>query len=1288
MALLAMGSFNVFAAQPAELQPVLAKLAAAKAGETVNLPAGTFQIDQITLPSGVILTGAGYDKTILLTKDTYGLMISGATGTRVADLSVRGAKGAGIQVEKSSDITLSRVGIEQSLTGLMVLNSTKVRAENLILAENRTGAVFNGNSDSSFVNSTFEDNTAVSLSIGVNKNSAIFNNLFLNSSLGVFVAPENDSLLLDYNIYQVSKVGKSADTPPDSVYVWRDQTGYDVHSMQQAIEFSPGGEYIYKPSNVMAWSPDRVITSGWGTATLGAFAAPKLDIDGKPYTTYGPCIGAWDVALTATRPADGKLTVTGDEGTTSAGIYTKDGRLLTWLFNLLPLKKGTYSFWVPSRDLYGQPIVAGDYEIRTAQANLRFVPVGNGIAGNTGPGPTMDKLAQIANAQAIYDENGQVLIGLGWSEGGINLRSMAPDFKNQNWSLPGTSEHYGIAADGQGSVYSLRIADPNFVLLKIDQKSGHTQEILPGTYNHLVPLSLFSKLTGGIAILGDNLYLADTGGNKLFLTPLAKLDFAKSIDLPSPSSPCADTKRGWVWLLSGENIVAVDAAGTKKLEIPSPVAHANSLAVRGDILALLTEETGNVQLFDLTADPTKPVAKGQIAADAKAPAKIASGGPDKVKGQMSRLALNDGGDILVRFPNGLKIFGSDGAMKSDLLGGWYINIRLGALQPDGTITVYDSTQGDRRVVLDLKNKTWKLNGSFGNEGTIISTFERDGKSYLLLGGNTEPPAPGVHGESVFAIVRADGDKLVPLFAWTAATSNGAISTTQDFSKPFYGAFDPARWTPLLHADGTPIIGTSSPVFNTKGDVVFDNGFKITSWQLTGFDANGVPQYNYEGPALTMTIDGPNGAPFQSPYTFAPATPNSPGFVMPMLKITSYYSDGGIPRIASVAGGRKHSLIGVWGGSDLASFDKAGKLEWFQPLPEINGACGPFVVNDIIYTDGVMTSETQVFARDGLYLGRIGQPKGIPWGGKWLDNGYQLHPFAGPDGKQYMLYGDFNECCMFWFEVAGLDQVIYQKQSLVISPALATALAALPLPTVPKQSLPPTTKFTIKKLAAPLPIDGDMEKWRTILPVPQVIVTPDTGTPAISGPADHSSLVRFAYEGTNLYVQVITFDDVVTHFQDATLFYKQDGVEMAINSYLNGFKFGITHTRDKGDIFIRERFGTPTLTKYFDPDFAPRKITVLDNAESVPERKLIEALYNIDLSKSKVIVTEFKLPLDAGGYEGAEKDLPTTKSGDTMRIGLMIDDNDVPGGDVQDYELFPATYGTFNGPETGALATFE
>ena len=98
--------------------------------------------------------------------------------------------------------------------------------------------------------------------------------------------------------------------------------------------------------------------------------------------------------------------------------------------------------------------------------------------------------------------------------------------------------------------------------------------------------------------------------------------------------------------------------------------------------------------------------------------------------------------------------------------------------------------------------------------------------------------------------------------------------------------------------------------------------------------------------------------------------------------------------------------------------------------------------------------------------------------------------------------------------------------------------------------------------------------------------------------------------------------------------------------------------------------------------------MLDNAKEVRERSLIEAAYGVDMSDCKVIVTEFKPPIDKMTYHGSEESLFPVQSGATFWFGLMLNDNDVPGTDVQNFLVWPASYGTFFPKENGALAVFE
>ena len=98
---------------------------------------------------------------------------------------------------------------------------------------------------------------------------------------------------------------------------------------------------------------------------------------------------------------------------------------------------------------------------------------------------------------------------------------------------------------------------------------------------------------------------------------------------------------------------------------------------------------------------------------------------------------------------------------------------------------------------------------------------------------------------------------------------------------------------------------------------------------------------------------------------------------------------------------------------------------------------------------------------------------------------------------------------------------------------------------------------------------------------------------------------------------------------------------------------------------------------------------MDNSIQVEERKLIEAVYGVDLSHSRAIIYEFMLPLTAAGaLRGDPSVIPKVESGVSFWLGMLINDNDIPGSDFQKYLLWPATYGNFNLKESGAIATFE
>ena len=140
--------------------------------------------------------------------------------------------------------------------------------------------------------------------------------------------------------------------------------------------------------------------------------------------------------------------------------------------------------------------------------------------------------------------------------------------------------------------------------------------------------------------------------------------------------------------------------------------------------------------------------------------------------------------------------------------------------------------------------------------------------------------------------------------------------------------------------------------------------------------------------------------------------------------------------------------------------------------------------------------------------------------------------------------------------------------------------------------------------------------------------------------------------------------------------------------MKGFKFDVTQTADAGTIIIRQRFFEKSFDLLIPPAQAPRIVKVLPDATDVPERSLIETIYGIDLARSPVVVTEFKLPIDANTYKGDPGALFPLKPGQSFRFGMLINDNDEPGTDIQNYLVWPATYGNFNPVDDSAIAVLD
>jgi hypothetical protein len=88
------------------------------------------------------------------------------------------------------------------------------------------------------------------------------------------------------------------------------------------------------------------------------------------------------------------------------------------------------------------------------------------------------------------------------------------------------------------------------------------------------------------------------------------------------------------------------------------------------------------------------------------------------------------------------------------------------------------------------------------------------------------------------------------------------------------------------------------------------------------------------------------------------------------------------------------------------------------------------------------------------------------------------------------------------------------------------------------------------------------------------------------------------------------------------------------------------------------------------------------------KRALEDLYSVNLSQSKVVVTEFKLPIDALTFSGVEQDISQPSARKSFTFGFFIDNNDSRYTDVQRFMHWLASFGMFNPPEDGARVICE
>jgi len=1309
-------SFSLFllASAPAD-SPLAEKIRSAQPGTVVQVPPGEHVIADVAIPEGVTLRGSGYEKSVLDASGANSAIIISAPGVTVSDLTVRNARASGLMIQDTSRAKVARVRLSGSLNGLLISGSKDVCVENSVMDNNRTGISASRSEDITIVNCTLFNNGSLGASLTFTTRARLFNTIIANSATGIFLS-DNTALSMDHNQYLVNYIGKIPGRPGSvNIAGWSALTGHDTRSIQLPAIFDLAKEGNFTPTNPLSWALDRFPGSGMGVAEFGGEKAPANDLIGASRADR------WDLgALSALPPAPGsaphgEFQVTREGGAVSAGLFQPDGTLVAYLFQNLPLPKGTYHYWIPSRNWEGKPIPEGKYELRTTQADLHMDY--RGLIFNNAPDSRPESHDSLATRDALFTPAGRLLLGCGWSESHLQVREFDPNSWTPGWTFQGASEMRGMAMEGKESLFLLRKVsetEPIFTLTKVRTSDGHAEPI--GSEEATVLYAKkFSSDAQGLAVLGKQLFVSDPGTNTLWIGETATGSLDRKVEVPEAREVVADTEHNVVWLIEGKaTLVAVDARG-KIRKRHSLGYNLDRLSANAGRLATLSTETGKIETYEITSElDLRPLHTFGTGADPIGPFRddtfTFKKDPARDAGSFGLALDSDGGIFVIDSPRMLLI-APDGAVKKSTIAVWGQHPVRGTLAGDQQPRWWN-IHSTYSIIMDSKNDTWKPDGIWAfdpdlrrgsrsgiayfsegernfalfrkaldlfEDGTMVPSFRR---SEMKAAGKKLVTTP-----TRIDLVEFDGYRGRTVVAWEHAPNDGnKLSRRTDTNGDGLIDEHDEPSVPVTKSDGTPVRFAFDPRLMYLDDdrnlLVGGGGGAGMLVPYVGLGKDGLPEFGWDRAEVVKahTASSPKGE-FTSPFD--------------LKTVESLHSRAGeFHRFKD--GSMAYSLVTRTGGgigyahvagSDLACVRPDGSFKWFVPLPWTEGVHGIQIQDDILITQDFSSMDWYFFNPDGLGLGVGGVPYEMCWLGMWNDHPEQYRLFRGNDGEVYAILADYILTGFHLFRLEGRNSVTSSRQPITISASLAQKLATAPALPVPVSTEPPTFEMTVPKLAKDLPIGGDMAAWRDALPVPQIIVSPETSVGSISGPEDASAVIRIGHRDGSLYVQVIRFDDVVTMHQPLDKHYKQDSVEMSLNSFLAGFKLNVTRTREHGETVLRERFALPKFTRVFSPEEMPRSIKVQQNAKDLPERKFIEDLYGVDLASAKAVITEFRVPLKLL-FEDDPQAQVTGISGDAIWLGFMVNDNDMPGSDTQDLIVYPATYNTFATKERGIRASLE
>ena len=553
--------------------------------------------------------------------------------------------------------------------------------------------------------------------------------------------------------------------------------------------------------------------------------------------------------------------------TTSAGVYTPDGRAVRMLWGLKQLKDGTHREEWDGLDDLGHNVPPGDYEVRVACSNASYTHVGT--LGNSGVGEPM----QAGTDDLIIDrKTGEIYTANNWEEAGQDFRKMDANgkhlmdakFRVRN----GNPNGWPIAVAVEGGVLYCSVFAVNekvagqrrgitggIVIRKFTADTGAPLEFpTPNGYIRVrepdptddKPFDHQSAKS--IVICGDTIVLADRYKNNVFKydknTGAALGEFAMN----KPFTIVVDAEKR-LWIANDGNKVTVTDIDGKVLA--QPEVQAGQIAcIRLDgkgQLWLADQDAGKIRVYKIESidklTPLKTYGRK---------AKPGEFGPLEIGRIQSFDVMPDGGFVLGHtYGRGAVVarFSANGQLLWQQVGlEFCTNGTYDQKQPD----LFISSLSNAYRLLDPNSGAWRFEGCMYQEKLPLSQSTGTPRILQL---NNRRFYFALTGD-VVKIFRLDGRRMVPATV-VGLSANGWLSdllgTVEQKDRPGHYVWHDASGDGLAQpeeiirasSEKSPIASFSCEV-DQAGNLIIPNHHTkaVHMLPLSGFDDRGNPLYDW------------------------------------------------------------------------------------------------------------------------------------------------------------------------------------------------------------------------------------------------------------------------------------------------------------------------------------------------------------------------------------------------------------------------------------------------------------